>query len=76
MGTCETQSCSYGPVSMYGRGWCSRYSDLLQAGRFKDQIPVGAKFCAPVQTGPGAHPGVLYNGYQVFPGGKAAGAWH
>jgi hypothetical protein len=20
-------------------------------------------------------PGVLYNGYQVFPGGKAAGAW-
>ena len=23
----------------------------------------------------GAPPGLLYNGYRVFPGGKAAGAW-
>ena len=29
----------------------------------------GARFSAPVQTG------LLYNGYRVFPGGKAAGAW-
>ena len=28
----------------------------------------GARFSAPVQTGPGAH--LLYNGYRVFPGGK------
>ena len=28
----------------------------------------GARFSAPAQTGPGAH---LYNGYRVFPGGKA-----
>jgi hypothetical protein len=34
----------------------------------------GARFSAPVQTGPGAHP-FLYNGYRVFPGSKAAGAW-
>jgi hypothetical protein len=32
----------------------------------------GARFSAPVQTGP---PSLLYNGYRVFPGGKVAGAW-
>ena len=31
----------------------------------------GERFSSPVQTGTGA----LYNGYRVFPGGKAAGAW-
>ena len=35
----------------------------------------GARFSTPVQTGPGAQPSLLYNGYRVFPGGKAAGAW-
>jgi hypothetical protein len=35
----------------------------------------GARFFAHVQTGPGAHPALLYNGCRVFPGGKAAGAW-
>ena len=35
----------------------------------------GARFSAPIQTGPGALPSLLYNGYPVFPGGKAAGAW-
>jgi hypothetical protein len=31
---------------------------------------VGARFSAPVQSGPGAHPSSLYNGYWVFPRGK------
>ena len=35
----------------------------------------GARFFAPVQTGSGAPPSLLYNGYRVFQGGKAAGAW-
>jgi hypothetical protein len=35
---------------------------------------VGARFSAPVQTGPEAHPALLYNVYRLFPGGKAAGA--
>ena len=35
----------------------------------------GAKFSAPVHTGLGGPPSLLYNGYRVFPGGKAAGAW-
>jgi len=31
-------------------------SDSLWAGWSGDQIPVGARFSAPVQNGPGAHP--------------------
>jgi len=46
-------------------GWRSRYSDWLRAGRSGDRIPLGERFSAPVQTGPGAH-----NGYRIFPGGK------
>jgi hypothetical protein len=34
--------------------------------------PVGVRFSAPVQTVP---PSLLYNGYRVFPEGKAAGTW-
>ena len=30
----------------------------------------GARFSAPVQTGPGGPPSLLYNGYRVLPGGK------
>ena len=45
-------------------GKLSRYSDWLLAGRSGDLFPVGARFSAPLQTGPG------YNGYRVFPGGK------
>jgi len=32
------------------------YADWLWAGRSGDRILVGARFSAPVQTGPGAHP--------------------
>jgi hypothetical protein len=35
----------------------------------------GAKFSAPVQTGPGAHTASYTMGTRSFPGGKAAGAW-
>jgi hypothetical protein len=37
----------------------------------RDRIPVGARFSAPVHTGPGAQP----PGYRFLPVGRAAGAW-
>jgi hypothetical protein len=48
------------------------YLNSLRAGRSGDRILAGARFSAPVQTGP---PSLLYNGYWIIPRGKAAGAW-
>ena len=48
----------------------------LRFVRTGDRIPVeGVRFPASVQTDPWGPPSLLYNGYRVFPGGKAAGAW-
>jgi hypothetical protein len=49
-------------------GRLSRYSDWLRAGRYGDRIPVGARFSAPVQSGPGAHPASCTMGNGSFPG--------
>ena len=49
-------------------------NDSLRAGRSEDQIPVGARFSAPVQTGPGPHPASYTMGTGSFRG-KTAGAW-
>jgi len=40
------------------------------AGRSGDRIPVGARFSAIVQTGPGAHPSSCSMGTGSFQGGK------
>ena len=56
-----------------GPGWFSRYSDSLRAGRSGDRIPVEARFSAPVQTGPGAHPASYTMGVGSFPGAKRPG---
>ena len=54
-------------------GYLSRYSDSLRAGRSGDRIPVWARFSAPVQTGPGAHPTSYTMGTGPFPGVKRPG---
>jgi hypothetical protein len=57
-------------------GIAQSYSYSLQAGRSGDGIPVKARFSAPVQTEPGAHPAsCTMSAGSLFPGGKAAGAW-
>jgi hypothetical protein len=51
----------------------ARYSDWLRAGRFGDRIPMGSRFFAHVQTGPGAHPASCTMGTGSFPGVKRPG---
>jgi len=43
----------------------------LRAGRSEDRIPVEARFSAPVQTGPGAHPASCTIGTGIFLGVKS-----
>jgi hypothetical protein len=57
----------------YGPGKRSRHGDLLWAGRSGDRIPVGTRFSAPVQTGPGAYPASYTVGTVSFPGVKQSG---
>jgi hypothetical protein len=42
----------------------------IRAGRSRDRIPVGARFSAPVLTGPGAHPASYTMGTGPFLGIK------
>jgi len=52
-------------------GQVAQYSNWLQAGWSRDRIPVAARFSAPVQTGPGAHPASCTMGTRSFPGVKS-----
>ena len=57
----------------FGLGKRSQYADSLRAGRSGDRIPVGARFSAPFQTGPVAHPASCSMGTGSFPGVKRLG---
>jgi len=56
-----------------GPGWLSLYSDSLRVGPFGDQIPVEARFSAPVQNGRGAHPASYTMGTGSTSGVKCPG---
>jgi len=48
-----------------------KYTTILFHLRIKDRIPVRARFSAPVQTVPGAHPASCTMGTGPFPGVKS-----
>ena len=57
-----------------------RDSSVGIAARYALDGPVikfrwGARFSAPVRTGPGAHPACYTMGTGSYPGDKAAGTW-
>jgi len=54
-------------------GYLSQYGESLQAGRSGDRIPLGARFSAPVQTGPAIHPASHTMGTGSFQGIKRPG---
>jgi len=61
-------------VLQCGPGQLGRYSNSLRAGRSGNRIPVGARFSAPVQTGPEAHPASYTMGtMSLSPGVKRPG---
>ena len=64
----STFLCKYRLCFMYDPGKLSPGSDSLLTGRAGDRIPLGARFSAPIQTGPGAHPASCTMGTGSFPG--------
>ena len=56
-----------------GRDSSVGIANMLRAGLSGDRIPVWARFSAPVQTGPGAHPASCRMVTGSFPGVKRPG---
>jgi len=60
---------------MHGKGRDSSVGIATRYGLDGPEIEsYRGEISAPIQTGPWGLPSLLYNGYRVFPGGKAAEA--
>jgi hypothetical protein len=59
----------------WGLGKHSPYNNYLWAGRYGVRIPVGARFSAPIQASPGAHPFSCTVSNGSFFWGAAARVW-
>jgi hypothetical protein len=58
-----------------GPGLLSRYNDMLRTGRSGDRILVVVEILHTRPDRPWGPTSLIYNGYRVFLGGKAAGMW-
>jgi len=58
---------------LQGRGSSVGIATELWVGRSEDGVPVGARFSAPLQAGPGAHPDSCIMGTVSLPGVKRPG---
>ena len=73
--SCFPTKLAFSTLLASGQRYLREYSHLLRAGQCRIQIPVGARFSAPVQTNTGAHPGSYTMVTESHSrGGKAAGA--
>jgi len=61
-------SMAYGSMAYGSMAYGSRYCKSLRAGQSGDSIPLGARFYATVQTGPGTHPTSYKMGTGFFQG--------
>ena len=61
----------YGQSSVYGPGSVVGIVTGYRLGWSGDRIPVGARFSAPIKTGPGAHPASCTMGTRSSPGVKS-----
>jgi hypothetical protein len=68
-----TCNLSYTLVRRVGQEIAQSVKRLANAGRSVDQILVDARFFAPVQTGPGAHPASYTMTTRSFQGGRRPG---